>query len=134
MINIVIKLCKQCKSCNVTTNSLRQALLTKALLNVKIGMMVKCNMPMINGDNIYVNNVNLVLQQQIASGKHFCISLTKALLSTVIDMFPDPWNYPNPAMICQSLVKVRYIYCLMCSLQMLPHTYHHLAAGSHNES
>ena len=51
-------------------------------MNVEIGMMIKCNTPMINV--ISVNNVNLVIQQQIASGKHYCISLTKALINVEI--------------------------------------------------
>ena len=32
-------------------------------------------------DKISVNNVNLVIQPEIASGKHFCISLTRAPLN-----------------------------------------------------
>ena len=40
--------------------------------------------PMINV--VSVNNVNLVIKQQIASGKHYCISLTKAPLNVEIDM------------------------------------------------
>ena len=35
-------------------------------------------------DKISVNNVNLVIKQQIASGKHFCISLTKAPVNVEI--------------------------------------------------
>ena len=35
---------------------------------------------MINVSEISVNNVNLVIQQQIASGEYFCISLIKAPL------------------------------------------------------
>ena len=41
------------------------------------------NTPMIN--IVSVNNVNLVLQQKIASGKDFCISLTKAVEIDVIE-------------------------------------------------
>ena len=37
-------------------------------------------------DKISVNNVNLVIQQQIASGKDYCISLIKAPLNMEIDM------------------------------------------------
>ena len=35
-------------------------------------------------DKISVNNVNLVIKQQIASGKHFCTSLTIAPLNVEI--------------------------------------------------
>ena len=37
-------------------------------------------------DKTSVNNVNLVIQQQIASGKHYCISPTKALLNVEFGM------------------------------------------------
>ena len=43
--------CDQCKSCNITINSLRQALLyliNKDSTNVEIGVMVKCNTQIIN--------------------------------------------------------------------------------------
>ena len=60
----------------------------KAPLNVEIGMMLKCNNTSIikRCDKISVNNVNFVIQQQIASGKHYCISLTKAPLNVEIGM------------------------------------------------
>ena len=37
-------------------------------------------------DKISVNNVNLVIKQQIASGKDYCISLTIAPLKVKIGM------------------------------------------------
>ena len=37
-------------------------------------------------DKISVNNLNLVIKQQIASGKHFCISLTIAPRNVEIGM------------------------------------------------
>ena len=48
--------------------------------------MVKCNMPIYDQrcDKISVNNVNLVIKQQIASGKDYCISLTIAPLNVEI--------------------------------------------------
>ena len=49
-------------------------------------MMVKCNANDQRCDKIYVNNVNLVIQQQIASGKDYCISLIKAPLNVEIGM------------------------------------------------
>ena len=84
MINVVINLCKQCKSCNITTNNFRQGLLYLTnKSSTKCGnWQVKCNYQ--RCDEISVNNINLVIQQQIASGKDYCISLTKAPLNVEI--------------------------------------------------
>ena len=77
-----------CKSCNITTNSLRQAFLyltnksSAKCQNWYDGKVLYANDQ--RCDKISVNNVNLVIQQQIASGKHYCISLTKAPVNVKI--------------------------------------------------
>ena len=53
-------------------------------------------------DKISVNNVNLVLQQQIDSGKHFCISLRNAPLTVKIDMMVK-YNTPMIKVVIKSL-------------------------------
>ena len=61
--------------------------------------MVKCNTQ--RCDKIYVNNVNLVIQQ-IASGKHYCISLTKAPLNVEIGVMVE-LNTPKINIVIKSL-------------------------------
>ena len=53
-------------------------------------------------DKISVNNVNLVIQQQIASGKHYCISLTKAPVNVEIGMVVK-LNTPKINIVIKSL-------------------------------
>ena len=53
-------------------------------------------------DKISVNNVNLVIQQQIASGKQYCISLTKAPVNVKIGMIVK-LNTPKINIVIKSL-------------------------------
>ena len=53
-------------------------------------------------DKISVNNVNLVIQQQIASGKHYCISTTKAPVNVEIGMMVK-LNTPKINIVIKSL-------------------------------
>ena len=53
-------------------------------------------------DKISVNNVILVIQQQIASGKHYCISLTKAPLNVEIGVMVE-LNTPKINIVMKSL-------------------------------
>ena len=63
-------------------------------------MMVKCNTPMINVvDKI---SVNLVIQQQIASGEHYCISIAKAPVKVEIGMMVK-FNTPKINIVIKSL-------------------------------
>ena len=60
----------------------------KGLLNVKFYSIVQYPNDQ-RCDKISVNNVNFVIQQQIASGKHYCISLTKASLNVEIGVMVE---------------------------------------------
>ena len=65
-------------------------------------MIIKCNNVNLVIQQQKINNVNLVIQQQIASGKHYCILLTEALLNVKIGMMVK-LNTPKINIVIKSL-------------------------------
>ena len=68
-------------------------------------------------DKISVNNVNVVIQQQIASGKHCCISTTKALVNVYIGMMVK-LNTPKINQHCDK-ISVNHVNLVKNSLRQI---------------